>query len=453
MFNFNQFYRMFEDRYRGSTGLIKDRLSFYLPFILPLKEVYPQNFAVDLGSGRGEWVEMLAENGFSPTGVDTNDEMFEDSKREDIVFENRDALDFLKSLPDESQSLITAFHLIEHVPFSYLAELLLQIERVLLPGGLLILETPNPENIHVATETFYLDPSHLHPVPIQFISFLVDYVGIKRQNIVRLQEPAHILEDRIAVGDLLMSVSPDYGIVAQKHAAGEILDKFSLPFEQSYGISFADLSKALDKQTQEDFEKIEDVINEKTEKVKLDTMEQVKNSSTEMKELITTQFGSFSSDLQNHIKQTVENSFSQQIPELIERYTEISKKMAQDAETIDSQFQQIQALKGQVNELENKKHNRELEIQKTTTEQQGIVDELINVYASKSFRLTRPLRALARWMRKVGRKIFGITDSKSKQPDVQECSAHTEEDLSGSELAEDTEYFYGVLKDLMGKNK
>ena len=424
MFNFNQFYRMFEDRYRGSTGLIKDRLSFYLPFILPLKEVYPQNNAVDLGSGRGEWVELLADNGFSPTGVDTNDEMFEDSKREDIVFENRDALDFLKSLPDESQSLITAFHLIEHVPFSYLAELLLQIERVLLPGGLLILETPNPENIHVATETFYLDPSHLHPVPIQFISFLVDYVGIKRQTIVRLQEPAHILESRLAVGDLLVNISPDYGIIAQKNALKEILDKFSLPFEQSYGISFADMSKALDMQTQEDFVKIE----------------------IEVKELMTTQFGSFSSELHNQIKQTLENYFSHQIPELIERYTEISKKMADDVKTIESQFQQIQALKGRVVELQS-------QIQETSKEQQSMVDELINVYSSKSFRVTRPLRALARWMQKVGRKVFGINDPKREQLEVQESSAHTTEDLSGSELAEDTEYFHGVLKDLMGKNK
>jgi SAM-dependent methyltransferase len=182
MFNFNQFYRMFEDQYRGSTDLIKDRLSFYLPFILPLKEVYPQNFAVDLGCGRGEWVEMLADNGFFPTGVDINDEMVSAKKHEGIVFENRDALDFLKSLPGKSQSLITAFHLIEHISFSYLADLLVQVERVLLPGGLLILETPNPENFRVATESFYLDPSHLRPIPLQFISFLVDYIGIKRQK-------------------------------------------------------------------------------------------------------------------------------------------------------------------------------------------------------------------------------------------------------------------------------
>jgi hypothetical protein len=54
---------MFEDHYRGSTDLIKDRISFYLPFILPLKEKYPQNFAVDLGYGRGlektyEWIDQ-----------------------------------------------------------------------------------------------------------------------------------------------------------------------------------------------------------------------------------------------------------------------------------------------------------------------------------------------------------------------------------------------------------
>jgi SAM-dependent methyltransferase len=490
MFNFNQFYRMFEDQYRGSTDLIKDRLSFYLPFILPLKEVYPQNFAVDLGCGRGEWVEMLADNGFFPTGVDINDEMVSAKKHEGIVFENRDALDFLKSLPGKSQSLITAFHLIEHISFSYLADLLVQVERVLLPGGLLILETPNPENFRVATESFYLDPSHLRPIPLQFISFLVDYIGIKRQKIARLQEPTHILEGRIAVGDLFVNVSPDYGIIAQKKASKKIFDKFSLPFDQSYGISFADLSKALDKQTQEDLLKIEDVFNEKIDKVKIDTKEQVITSSTETKELITTQFGTFSSELQNQIKQTVENSFSNQIPELIERYTEISKKIAHDAKTIESQFQQIQALTGQVVELENQipelverytvtskkidndaktiesqfqqiqvltcqvvelenqKRSLQSQIQDSSIDKRALFDELISVYSSKSFRFTRPLRSLARLLRKAGGKQPGMAGPSSKEE-----IAQFDKNPIDPEITDDIEYFCGILKDLKRDNR
>jgi hypothetical protein len=59
------FYRAFEEEFRGSRELIKSRLVFYLPFIEPLKQTQPCPKAVDLGCGRGEWLEILAENGFS----------------------------------------------------------------------------------------------------------------------------------------------------------------------------------------------------------------------------------------------------------------------------------------------------------------------------------------------------------------------------------------------------
>lgn len=440
MFDFNLFYRKFEDKYRGSTDLIKDRLRFYLPFILPLKEVYPHNSVVDLGCGRGEWVKILADNGFFPIGVDINDRMIGKKVQAGIVFKNGDALEFLKSLPDTSQSLITAFHLIEHVSFAYLTDLLIQAKRVLLPGGLLILETPNPENFRVATESFYLDPSHVHPIPIQFISFLVDYIGIKRQIIVRLQEPANLLEGRITVGDLFVNVSPDYGIIAQKKALQEILDKFAVPFGQSYGVSFTDLSKALDKQTREDFDKIDSVINEKIANVKLETKEQVNTSSTEMKELITNQFGTFSTELQNFIKQTADQALSNQIPLLIEHYTDISRKKALDEKTIDNQAQQIEALKSQMLELENQKHRLESEILEASKVKQVLVDELMSVYSSKSFRLTRPLRAFARWLRKMGRS----------GPPGEDNGLGFE---NKSELTEEAKYFYGILMELTEGNK
>jgi len=448
MFDFNQFYRTFEDKYRGSAEMITNRQRFYLPFILPLKEVHSHNFAVDLGCGRGEWVHILAENGFSPTGVDINDLMIDNDNHEGVVYRNSDALEFLQTLPNESQSLVSAFHLIEHVPFSYLTDLLNQAQRVLLPGGLLILETPNPENAKVATESFYLDPTHLRPIPMQFISFLVDYIGFKRQIIVRLQEPASLLGGRITVGDLFVNVSPDYGIIAQKKGSKKILEKFDAPFGQSYGVSFANLSKALDEQTLADFKKIEGALNDEISKVnmaisdrlsKLDdkftedissltdkttisnisvveglsdldrkykeeisiltnkTIKQMKGSSAEIKGFITSQFGAIFQEFQN------------QIPEIIEQYTEVSKKVVNYEGTIENQLQNIQSLKNQIGDLEKQKQILESKIQNSIKDQQAVVDELMGVYSSKSFRLTRPLRIIGR----VLRKIFGNSQEKS----------------------------------------
>ena len=71
------FYRAFEERYRGSRELIKVRLTAYLPFVEPLLEAYPTAEAIDLGCGRGEWLELLAGSGFKPMGVDLDKAMLE----------------------------------------------------------------------------------------------------------------------------------------------------------------------------------------------------------------------------------------------------------------------------------------------------------------------------------------------------------------------------------------
>jgi SAM-dependent methyltransferase len=64
------FYRAFEERYRGSRDLIKGRLQAYVPFVKPLLDIYPNAEAIDLGCGRGEWLEVLKGLGYKPTGVD-----------------------------------------------------------------------------------------------------------------------------------------------------------------------------------------------------------------------------------------------------------------------------------------------------------------------------------------------------------------------------------------------
>ena len=68
------FYRAFEDRHRGTLESVKMRQRVYLPLIRPLARHYPHAAAIDLGCGRGEWLELLAEEGFEPVilPVDAN---------------------------------------------------------------------------------------------------------------------------------------------------------------------------------------------------------------------------------------------------------------------------------------------------------------------------------------------------------------------------------------------
>ena len=166
------FYRAFEDRYRGSRELIGQRLEAYLPFIQPLPVIYQPANAVDLGCGRGERLELLQGAGFVPQGIDLDACMLAACTERGLPATQGDAIAHLKSLADQSQCIVSGFHIAEHMAFDDLETLVIHSMRVLKPGGLLILETPNPENVVVGACNFFLDPTHLRPIPPLLLSFL-----------------------------------------------------------------------------------------------------------------------------------------------------------------------------------------------------------------------------------------------------------------------------------------
>ncbi len=237
------FYRAFEDRHRGSRELIKDRVSVYLPFILPLKKIYSTGLALDIGCGRGEWLELLKENDISAQGIDLDEGMLKACKLLNLDVQQGNGIEYLKKQENESLIAISTFHVVEHISFEDLQALVEESLRVLKPGGLLIMETPNPENIKVATENFYLDPTHINPIPSALLSFVPEFYGYKRSKILRLQEPKGLInQEEINFSDVLGGVSPDYSVVAQKDASDDILKQFNEVFSQEFGLPLTTLT-------------------------------------------------------------------------------------------------------------------------------------------------------------------------------------------------------------------
>lgn len=240
----SDFYRAFEDRYRGSRELIKKRLSAYLPFISAVKAAHGDCRALDLGCGRGEWLELLIENGIDAQGVDLDAGMLEGCKALQLPACNKDALTALIELEDNSVSLVSGFHIVEHLPFSVLQSVTAEALRVLKPGGLLIFETPNAENLLVSTYSFYLDPTHEKPIPTLLLGFLVEHTGFAKHKVVRLQEPALVDEaSGTRLLDVFRGVSPDYAIVALKDAEPAVIGMFDQAFAPRYGIDFDELAE------------------------------------------------------------------------------------------------------------------------------------------------------------------------------------------------------------------
>ncbi|WEF32930.1 class I SAM-dependent methyltransferase [Pseudoduganella chitinolytica] len=254
------FYRAFEDRYRGERATIKERLRAYLPFLRPLA-AWPHAAALDLGCGRGEWLELLGEEGFAARGIDLDEGMLAACRERGLDVENTDALAALRAQPDGSLALVSAFHLVEHIPFDLVRELIAEALRALQPGGLLIMETPNPENLVVGASDFYTDPSHERPIPPNLLSFAADHAGFARQKIVRLQEDPQLRAGgRVVLAAVLQGASPDYSVVAQKAALPNQLAPFDAAFATEYGIDLNTLARRYEGQRDDEHAEIHRIL-------------------------------------------------------------------------------------------------------------------------------------------------------------------------------------------------
>jgi O-antigen chain-terminating methyltransferase len=178
-------YASLEDRFRGSPNEIKERFRLYLPFIRQAC-TGDNPIVVDLGCGRGEWLELLQEEQIPARGIDTNRIFLSRCRESGFDVTEQDVLSYLRTLETASISAVSAFHIIEHLPFNYLVRLLNEVMRVLRPAGLVLFETPNPENVLVGSNFFYFDPSHHHPLPSSLMELLLETRGFAEIEIKNL---------------------------------------------------------------------------------------------------------------------------------------------------------------------------------------------------------------------------------------------------------------------------
>ncbi len=183
---FDRYYRAFEDTFRGSEALIEERLEVYVPRVRRAFAGILDPLWLDLGCGRGEWLRVLARTGVRGLGVDGNEGMAEAARNSGLDVQVGDLMECLRARDAGSVDGLSAFHVIEHLPPELVIELLREGLRVVRPGGLLILETPNAENLQVGAHTFYLDPTHRSPVPQAFLAFMASQIGWEQPEILRL---------------------------------------------------------------------------------------------------------------------------------------------------------------------------------------------------------------------------------------------------------------------------
>lgn len=168
-------YISLEDHFRGDKATVHQRQMEYLPYI---KDIVSDQFPlIDLGCGRGEWLQVLKEHHLAARGIDSNTACVAECTENGLSASLGDLLDTLTQLPDASCGSITMFQVLEHLPFEVVVNVLREARRVLIPGGVFIGEVPNSETLRVGASTFWIDPTHQRPLFPAVLAFLASSVG------------------------------------------------------------------------------------------------------------------------------------------------------------------------------------------------------------------------------------------------------------------------------------
>ncbi len=211
------FYPALEQHFRGTREELQARQGVYRAWI----DQAPPGPVADIGCGRGEWLELLATWGREARGVDTNAVLVAQGRERGLAMDQADAVTWLSQQPEASLAAITSFHVVEHLPFGMLLTLVAQARRALKPGGMIVLETPNPENLIVASHTFWTDPTHQRPIPPLLLDFIVLHGGFEVVAVPRLNPPDEASLPPAAEGALrqLLAQGRDYAVIGRKPQA------------------------------------------------------------------------------------------------------------------------------------------------------------------------------------------------------------------------------------------
>jgi SAM-dependent methyltransferase len=223
-------YAALEDRFRGSEAEIKDRQRRYLKYFHGREPV------LDIGCGRGEFLELLCEAGIAASGVDADHDMVLLCREKGLEVVNEDAFQRVAAIPDGSLGGVFCAQFIEHFRPETISRLTRLCYDKLRPGGTLIFETINVACVSVFARSFYLDPTHVWPFHPELTRFLLEAAGFRDISLeylslfhpevriphlgVRLAgEEAEIFNASADVINELLFGQQDYAIIGIKRSA------------------------------------------------------------------------------------------------------------------------------------------------------------------------------------------------------------------------------------------
>ncbi len=189
-------YARFEERFRGGENYISKNQEFYLPLFRECDRI------LDLGCGRGEFLQLVHGAGVTAIGVDADPDAIAACLEKGLTVEQRDIFEYLSAQPDNSFDGIFCSQVVEHLTPHKISELVRLAAQKLGPGGILAVETPNPNCLAIFARDFYIDPTHVRPVPSSLLSFYFEEAGVGGLQIHELHPASEIFPEVAALDEI-----------------------------------------------------------------------------------------------------------------------------------------------------------------------------------------------------------------------------------------------------------
>ena len=174
------------------------------PFLKFFRSASP---VLDMGCGRGVFLELLESAGIEGVGIDHSDEAVTFCRNKGFQVHRADARNYL-ARSEQTFGGIFCSHVIEHLGYDDALELIRLCHKALRPGGVLLLVTPNSLDISIMAETFWLDPTHVRPYPTKLLQSMAESCGFR------------VLLERHFVGD--------WHLIGRRHLFGYLLRRLVL---------------------------------------------------------------------------------------------------------------------------------------------------------------------------------------------------------------------------------
>jgi SAM-dependent methyltransferase len=192
----------FEEAFRGSREQMLER---YRDLAARLVGNDP---VLDVGCGRGEFLELLAGSGVDARGVDVDGELVKAAVEQGLHVEEDEALRYLRAMDDKSLGGMSLIQVIEHFSAQEIVDFVALAADKVRPGGRVFVETVNPQSLYVFAHALFLDPTHMRPVHPAYLAFLFREAGFATVDIEWRSPPP---------ADDVLEPTPEDGPVATVH--------------------------------------------------------------------------------------------------------------------------------------------------------------------------------------------------------------------------------------------